>query len=104
MYKAFAKAKEKRDKKGLSVNLLPHAQRPFQALLGFNAHQPKLLLEIDLPFYEVAALIVKDDTISSCPNNPTSSDDNFSENRSVKGCSGLDRGNSTHLEQWRRLV
>jgi hypothetical protein len=62
----LTKLKEERDKKRLSVNLL---------------HTDPSSPRTNLPFSEVAALIVKDD---SCPNNPASSDDNFSGNRTVR--------------------
>jgi hypothetical protein len=58
-------------------------------LLSFGAHEAKLLLEFYSPDSQRSSFIIKDDSISSFPNHPAGSDEDFSENVATKVCSSL---------------
>ena len=69
----------------LSEIMTPINKSTPNLLLGFDANQPKLFLESSFPTHKVASFPVKDDVISTFPNNPASCNHDLSENAMTKG-------------------
>jgi hypothetical protein len=64
----------------LGQRLTPKVQSFSYPLLGLDANQAKLIIEIPFPLCQIVIFSIKDHSISGGPNDPACRNDNLSEN------------------------
>jgi hypothetical protein len=79
---------KKRGGRKLNEAISPKVERRLVTWLSLNAHKAELL-EDPLPIGKAEMFIVKDESISCCPDGPTSCHEDFSEDRITKGSSSF---------------
>lgn len=93
-YLQLGKGKKKEKKKirykaKLQVVFSPQVKDCLIGGLGLGTHQTKFKFELTFPSNKIHLTMIKDDTISSYPDDPASYNSNLSEDGAVKVCSGL---------------
>jgi hypothetical protein len=87
-YKAARPKNKKREKK-LAIAISPKVECSLLSWLSLSTHKAELLFEISLPTGKAELCIVKDESISCCPDDPTGSYEDFSKDRVPKNCSSF---------------